>query len=206
VAIQPLPDDELPGEELPGARSPEDELASQVLLAFARLLRGPHRRGSAMPSHVEALLKSGYLAPRHVGAFAVVALGGPMTVSELARQEGFALSTASLLVTQLAEAGLVERHEDATDRRRTVVSVAPEHRLESQQVLDSKLAPLRRALLRMGPRRSRALLEGLDILVEEVTRSDATTMTDPTTMTDATTMTDPTPLTTTTLQSSEEHL
>jgi hypothetical protein len=67
-------------------------------------------------------------------------------------------------------------------------------------VLDSKLAPLRRALLRMGPRRSRALLEGLDILVEEVTRSDATTVTD------APTMTDPTPLTTTTLQSSEEHL
>jgi hypothetical protein len=51
----------------------------------------------------------------------------------------------------------------------------------------------------MGPRRSRALLEGLDILVEEVTRSDATTVTDATTMTDAT------PLTTT-LQSSEEHL
>ncbi|HEY1733674.1 MAG TPA: hypothetical protein VGG23_04435, partial [Acidimicrobiales bacterium] len=92
--IQPLADDQLPGDELPGdelaeARSPEDELASQVLLAFARLLRGPHRRGSAMPSHVEALLKSGYLAPRHVGAFAVIALGGPMTVSELARQEGF---------------------------------------------------------------------------------------------------------------------
>jgi DNA-binding MarR family transcriptional regulator len=197
VTIQPLADDELPGDELggdelPEARSPEDELASQVLLAFARLLRGPHRRGSAMPSHVEALLKSGYLAPRHVGAFAVIALGGPMTVSELARQEGFALSTASLLVTQLAEAGLVERHEDVTDRRRTVVSVAPEHRLESQQVLDSKLAPLRRALLRMGPRRSRALLEGLDILVEEVTSSGATTITDPT------------PLTTT-LHASEEH-
>ena len=61
--------------------------------------------------------------------------------------------------------------------------MAPEHRLESQQVLDSKLAPLRRALLRMGPRRSRALLEGLDILVEEVTSSGATTITDPTSLT-----------------------
>jgi DNA-binding MarR family transcriptional regulator len=201
VAIQPLPDDELPGDGLAAARPAEDVLASQVLLAFARLARGPHRRDSAMPSHVEALLKSGFLAPRHVGAFAVIALGGPMTVSELARQEGFALSTASLLVTQLAEAGLVERHEDATDRRRTVVSVAPEHRRESQQVLDSKLAPLRRALRRMGPRRARALLDGLDIVVEEVTRSGATTTTDPTPLT-----TDPTPLTTTTLQPPEEHL
>ncbi|HEX3946316.1 MAG TPA: helix-turn-helix domain-containing protein, partial [Acidimicrobiales bacterium] len=148
-------------------RSVEDQQASQMLLAFSRLLRGPHRRESGMPVHLQAMLKSG-LAPRHLGAFAVITLAGPMTVSELARQEGFALSTASLLVTQLAEAGLVERREDTEDRRRTVVSVAPQHRLKSQEVLESKLAPLRRALVRMGPRRTRALLEGIDILVEEV--------------------------------------
>ena len=141
-----------------------------MLLAFTRLLRGP-RHGGAMPKHVETLLQSGFLAPRHLGAFAVVALDGPLTVSELAQREGLALSTASLLVTQLAEAGLVERHEDAADRRRTVVSVAPEHRQESEAVLESKLAPLRRALVRMGPRRARALLEGLDILADEVARS-----------------------------------
>jgi|GEM_PF-731449 len=151
------------------AKASQDELASQLLLVFVRLL-GPRRQGGIMPKHVKALLKSGYLAPRHMRAFAVVTLAGPMTVSELARQEGLALSTASLLVTQLAEAGLVERHEDAADRRRTVVSVAPEHRRESQAVLESKLAPLRRALDRMSPRQTRALFEGLDILLEEVTR------------------------------------
>ncbi|HVX20428.1 MAG TPA: MarR family winged helix-turn-helix transcriptional regulator [Acidimicrobiales bacterium] len=147
-----------------------DELASQLLLTFVRLL-GPRRQGGAMPKHVKAMLNGGCLAPRHLRAFAVVTLAGPMTVSELARQEGLALSTASLLVTQLAEAGLVERHEDAADRRRTVVSVAPEHRRESRAVLESKLAPLRRALDRMGPRQARALFEGLDILLEEVGRT-----------------------------------
>jgi DNA-binding MarR family transcriptional regulator len=152
-------------------RSPEDEQASQMLLTFTRLLRGPRRKDSGMPKHVEALLKKGFLAPRHLGAFAVITLEGPLTVSELARQEGLALSTASLLVTQLAEAGLVERRADVSDRRRTVVSVAPEHLQESRAVLESKLAPLRRALTRMGPRRTRALLEGLNILVEEVTRT-----------------------------------
>jgi DNA-binding MarR family transcriptional regulator len=104
-----------------------------------------------------------------MSAFAVVALDGPMTVSELASREGLALSTASLLVTQLGEAGLVERHEDTTDRRRTVVSVAPRHRGESQAVLESKLAPMRRAIARMGPGRAEAMLEGLRILVDEVT-------------------------------------
>ena len=36
-------------------------------------------------------------------------------------------------------------------------------------MLESKLAPLRRALARMGPQRAEAMLEGISILVEEVT-------------------------------------
>jgi DNA-binding MarR family transcriptional regulator len=145
-----------------------DDQATELLLAFARLLRG-HRHGDGMPSHLKAQFASGLLAPRHVGALAVVALYGPLTVSELASREGLALSTASLLVTQLSQAGLVERSEDANDRRRTVVSVAPAYRRESEAALESKLAPLRRALARMGTRRATALLEGVAILVEEIT-------------------------------------
>ena len=69
-----------------------------------------------------------------------------MTVSELARQEGFALSTASLLVTQLAEAGLVERHEDADGPPADGRLGGPGAPAGERAVLDSKLAPLRRAL------------------------------------------------------------
>lgn len=152
-------------------RSVADESASQVFLAFTRLLRGPRHTGE-LPERIQALVRSGFLAPRHMSAFALVALDGPLTVSDLARREGLALSTASLLVTQLSEAGLVERHEDATDRRRTVVSVAPRHRRESEAVLESKLAPIRRALDRMGPERAEVMLEALRILVEEVTGAD----------------------------------
>jgi DNA-binding MarR family transcriptional regulator len=112
------------------------------------------------------------LAPRHLAAFAVVALAGPLTVSDLAARAGLALSTASLLVTQLADAGLVERREDEGDRRRTVVSVAPAYRAESEAVLEEKLAPLREAVLRMGPVRAKATLEGLAILAEVVSPRD----------------------------------
>ena len=52
------------------------------------------------------------------------------------------------------------------------MSVAPRHRRESEAVLESKLAPLRRALARMGPERAAAMLEGLQILVEEVTGAE----------------------------------
>ena len=68
------------------------------------------QRGGAMPKHIERLVNSGVLAPRHLGAFAVITMKGPISISELAARAGFALSTTSLLVTQLAEVGLVERH------------------------------------------------------------------------------------------------
>ena len=141
--------------------------ASRLLLAFARLARAT-RRQVAMPARLEELVNRGDLAKRHLAALAIVAVEGPLTVSELARREGLARTTASLLVTQLADAGLVERHEDAVDRRRTVVSIAPEHRAESAAVVESRMAPLRRALARMGTERATSLLEGLEILTEEM--------------------------------------
>jgi DNA-binding MarR family transcriptional regulator len=140
--------------------------AAHLLLAFTRLRRD--RASNALPNRLEELVSEGMLAPRHFRAFALIAIGGSMTVSELAAREGCALSTASLLVTQLAEAGLVERREDDTDRRCTLVSVAPAHRRESEQILEAKLAPMRRAIERLGPAKTKALLEGLALVADEL--------------------------------------
>jgi DNA-binding MarR family transcriptional regulator len=140
--------------------------AARLLLAFTRLSRD--RKSGALPNRLEELVREGVLAPRHFRAFAVIAIGGPMTVSELAAREGCALSTASLLVTQLAEAGLVERREDDTDRRRTVVSVAPAHRRASEQILETKLAPMRRAIERLGPAKTKVLFDAIAILADEM--------------------------------------
>lgn len=150
-----------------GARGKGDEGAGRLLLAFARLSRG-NRQVTALPKRLASLVGSGQLAPRHLSAFTVIALEGPMAVSELAAHEGLAVSTASLLATQLADAGLVERREDEHDRRRTVVSVAPAHRRESEELLESKLAPMRRALARLGETRAGALFEGLEVVAEEM--------------------------------------
>lgn len=145
---------------------PRREQAARLLLAFARMPRD--QRGGDLPRRLQALVRSGVLAPRHFRAFAVIALGGTMTVSELASREGCALSTASLLVTQLAEAGLVERREDDADRRCTIVSVAPAHRRESEAILEAKLEPLRRVADRLGPQKTRALLDGLEVVAQEL--------------------------------------
>jgi DNA-binding MarR family transcriptional regulator len=145
---------------------PQPDPAEQLLLAFTGLARD--RRGPQLPARLEELLRTGAVAPRHFRAFTLIALSGSLTVSELAAREGCALSTASLLVTQLAEAGLVVRREDDLDRRCTVVSVAPAHRRESEQILAAKLRPLRRALERLGPARSKALLDGLAVVAEEI--------------------------------------
>ncbi len=143
-----------------------DDRASELLLAFVRLARS--NKQSEMPEPLRQMLVDGGLAPRHLAAFTVIALEGELTVSELARREGYALSTTSLLVSQLAEAGLVVRREDTLDRRRTVVSVAPQYREQSASLLKARLAPLHRALDRLGPNRSRALMEGLSVLAEEI--------------------------------------
>jgi DNA-binding MarR family transcriptional regulator len=158
----------------PSAHGLTEDQANDVLLAFARLTRGA--KGPAnMPRRLQALLDASVLAPRHLRVLAVVTLAGPMTISELANRENLALSTSSLLVTQLAEAGLVERREDEADRRRTVVSIAPDFRRESESVLAAKLAPIRRALARLGPEQTDGLLKGLGILAEEVARSESST-------------------------------
>jgi DNA-binding MarR family transcriptional regulator len=149
----------------PGAMVDED--AFEFLLAFTRLARSA-KQNEEVPVRLRNLLNDGLLAPRHLTAFAIVAMHGPLSVSQLAQREGCATTTASLVTTQLADAGLIERREDALDRRRTVITVAPAFRKDSQHVLEARLAPLRRAMERMGPERARIVMEGLGILAEEI--------------------------------------
>lgn len=79
-----------------------------------------------------------------------------------------ALTTTSLLVTQLADAGLLERSEDAADRRRTLVAVRQSGSDEVLQIVNVHLQPLQRTLDRLGRQQAEALLEGLNVLVQEL--------------------------------------
>jgi DNA-binding MarR family transcriptional regulator len=88
-------------------------LLPQLVLAY-------QRRGE-IP---EMLRTAGALGQRHVGALITLAIEGPQSVSELAQRTGMTVAHASLVVGELARAGLVEREHDEQDRRRIIVSMS----------------------------------------------------------------------------------
>jgi DNA-binding MarR family transcriptional regulator len=134
------------------------------LVAVGRALRGQSDGLTALRS----MLAERKLASRHLVALLVVALRGPLTVGDLAKSLGVARTTASLLVADLATAGVVERHPDSADRRRTVVSIAADHRADVARVLRDRLEPLRRTVARLGPEAITTVVNGLGVLADEL--------------------------------------
>jgi len=89
-------------------------LLPQLVLAY-------QRRAGDIP---DALRAAGQLGQRHVGMLVILAIGGPLSVSELAQRAGMTIAHASLVVGELAKAGLVSREHDERDRRRILVSLS----------------------------------------------------------------------------------
>ena len=89
-------------------------LLPQLVLAY-------QRRAGDIPA---ALRDAGQLGQRHVGMLIMLAIGGPLSVSELAQRAGMTIAHASLVVGELAKADLVTREHDERDRRRILVSLS----------------------------------------------------------------------------------
>jgi DNA-binding MarR family transcriptional regulator len=95
-----------------------------------------------------------------------------MSVSTLATRLGVSLATASQVVTDLDNGGLVERFADPSDRRRTLIKIAEDHRALATTILDTRLLPVQRALDRMRPADQRAVVRGLQLISEELEESE----------------------------------
>lgn len=158
----PRLENEAPGEE------PEQfvELASLIGETFAGL-----KRSGPPPPEVRAAAERFSLGPRHFPALIALTLSGPLSVSDLARHLGHTLPTTSTIVGQLSRAGLVDRHEDEHDRRRTIVRVHPDHAERVADWAHQALAPVRATLERLAPGARAHFMAGWRILHEEVTRS-----------------------------------
>jgi DNA-binding MarR family transcriptional regulator len=124
-----------------------------------------------VPLPVDASLSAAWSshppAPRHVAALMHVVADEGMSVSTLAERLCVSLATASQIVTDLESRELVERVEDPSDRRRTLIGVCERHRDLTDALLETRLEPVQRALDRMKPAERRALARGLQILDEE---------------------------------------
>lgn len=143
--------------------SSEMEQAQKILMSLFSIAR--HLRPSGMTTFMS---HQGPPAPRHVIALFHLATKGPMSVGELATSLGVTLTTASLSVTQMAQSGLVVRHEDPSDHRRTIVSVSPKVQPALDEALTTKLQKLKIGLEALGPERTNSLLNDLDILLRAI--------------------------------------
>jgi DNA-binding MarR family transcriptional regulator len=142
--------------------------AAELLSVFRIVVKRLQHTPMTVDSHTENAFKQAPPAPRHVAALMQIVADERMSVSSLAARLGVSLATASQVVTDLETSGLVERIEDPTDRRRTLVQVAETHRALADSLLDTRLRPVQRALDRMRPAEQRAFVRGLELIAEEL--------------------------------------
>lgn len=123
-------------------RVSNEQLSSAVslILAMMPIVRTIKARAGSCQLHGMSI------TPRHMQAVMQILLVGSLTVSELADELQLSLASISLIVSQLALAGLLERHEDPLDHRRTVVGPGAEFDRFVGEVLGERFQPLIQAL------------------------------------------------------------
>jgi DNA-binding MarR family transcriptional regulator len=161
--------------ELDGGTDIDADL-SELIRIMPRVIRAMKRRHADQPSGppaaVRALLSAGELGPRHLPVLVVLALQGTIAVSELARRIGLGVPATSLMVSELERAGVVERHVDERDRRRTIVSLSAALRGDCERMARERLEPLRLALDHMGPETRAHFLAGWRVLAQTLGEQD----------------------------------
>jgi DNA-binding MarR family transcriptional regulator len=117
-------------------------------------------------------LQSFNLAPRHLSLLAYLLFDGPLTVNELAARLEVAPATVSLMVGELSRKGIVDRREDDTDRRRTIVSIAEDSRGEVERWLAVGANAWRKALEPLTPAERQTFVATLLTYEREVAGED----------------------------------
>jgi DNA-binding MarR family transcriptional regulator len=120
------------------------------------------RRRGELP---EALKQAGGLGERHIAALVSLAVAGPAAVSELAERIDMTLAHASLVVGELADAGLIEREHDPHDRRRVIVSLSQTAMPAVEQMRNRHAGALIRFLAGLGDEEAERFIDQLTVLV-----------------------------------------
>ena len=142
-------------------------LCLRLMQLFPRVTRGMRRwQDHAAPAPVPAPL-----SPRHVAALEQIR-EGPVTVGELASRLGLTLPTVSGVLADLDRAGMVERHPDPADRRRTIVRITPGKAALIGEWLDGAARPMARVLEKLTPAEQQAFLKAMDLLETELHSQD----------------------------------
>ena len=129
-------------------------LVSEVIQAEELLTRVAFRTASHLLDKVEFTLK------QLRGLFTIAFEGAP-TVGQLAELLGTGQPSASALVERLVQAGLVERIQDPSDRRRILVRLSPDGQETVAEFLGMRRAWYHTYLPRLREEDLEALLRGL---------------------------------------------
>lgn len=132
------------------------------------LLLMPRLVGRTKRLPVPEALKSLDLAPRHLSLLAYLLFDGPLTVTELAARLEVAPTTVSLMVGELSRKGVVERREDDSDRRRTIVALAEGNRPAVDAWLSRGARAWRTALAPLTPAERALFIRTLQAYEQEV--------------------------------------
>jgi DNA-binding MarR family transcriptional regulator len=108
------------------------------------------------------------LGPRHGATLSLLNEHGALTVGQLATRLGLTLPTTSGIVADVEKAGFAQRAADPADRRRTIVSLVPQHNEALGVWLDGANAPMVRALDKLSPDERAALLKAMSFLQAEL--------------------------------------
>jgi DNA-binding MarR family transcriptional regulator len=133
----------------------------------ALLLLMPRLVGRIKRTPIPEPLRSFSLTPRHLSLLAYLLFDGPMGVNELANRLEVAPTTVSLMVGDLSRQGILDRREDDADRRRTIVSIADEHRSAIEDWLAAGARAWRTVLEPLTPEQRRVVVETLQAYERE---------------------------------------
>jgi DNA-binding MarR family transcriptional regulator len=138
-------------------------LLPQLVFAFKR------RRGE-IP---DVLKRAGSQGERHISTLISLAIMGPATVSELAQRTEMSTAHASLVVGELARAGLVDRDHDERDRRLIVVSLSSAAKPAVAEMRKRNSAPLLQFLSELDDDEAERFIDHLERLVVLIRTSSA---------------------------------
>jgi DNA-binding MarR family transcriptional regulator len=139
------------------------ELAREIdahLRAIRRALREP----------LAAAIAQGGLTPpqRHIMQILVATDG--LSLKELSRRAELSHSTVSGIMDRLEKRGLVKRHRDSRDRRRSrILATEKVRNFVREKLPELTVQPLVAGLRRVKPRERTAILEGLQTLRRAIT-------------------------------------
>jgi DNA-binding MarR family transcriptional regulator len=121
-----------------------------------------YRRRGEIP---EVLRQAGLLGQRHIGTLITIAITGPQSVSELAERTEMTTAHASLVVGELAKAGLVEREHDERDRRRIIVSLSEQGQPVVAEMRSRNAEPVIRFLSQLEESEADAFIRNFALLL-----------------------------------------